>query len=248
VLDWKLLPSSPQSALLSMAQVQNELETERGKTTYFFGASLLEHSGEAERWELSQRFMPTWKLSLGTPDLLLLEQRSLIKTKKRLERSWTFSLTPYGRSYENDQNRAGAYARTAIQYYLLGRWGVLSGLLPVAPVLFHHALELLLKMPYAASGLSDRQIMDRFGNKHDLMGLWNSFRVDVANDDSLNRFYMFVDQLNHWEGRYDTLWSRGTSYHSTLVRHWCLCQPSALESSQASSLICRIPTRCLARL
>jgi hypothetical protein len=55
-----------------------------------------------------------------------------------------------------------------------------------------------MKMPYAAAGLKDGQIMATLG-KHDLRKLWTTFKTEILDDDSLQEFDLFIEQLNDWE-------------------------------------------------
>jgi hypothetical protein len=197
VLHWQPLPDDASPALLALVNAQRQLERERGQTRYLFVASPSEDDTTALR--LSQRFLPSFGESVPEAVLNLLVQRGLLIEKGPRQNRRYFTLSPTGRDYFADRARADGYAKTAIHYYVLGRWGALRQLLPTAAVLLHHGAEFLMKMPYAAAGLKDGHIMEKLGRDHDLLRLWDSFRADVIRSSELDEFAMFLEQLSGWE-------------------------------------------------
>jgi hypothetical protein len=81
------------------------------------------------------------------------------------------------------------------QYYVVGRYGVFAGLMPVAANLHHHAIEMFLKGALSKS-MSLEELKRKLG--HRLPKIWKKFKVQ-ANDPSLNRFDKIIKELNKFE-------------------------------------------------
>lgn len=96
----------------------------------------------------------------------------------------------------------------AAQYYVSGRYGVLSGFVPVCGLLFHHGAEMALKAvlclqpPDRAAVDAERELRDKYG--HNLRKLWRAVKA-LAPDAALDALDDTIDRLNELEQvRYPT--------------------------------------------
>ena len=89
------------------------------------------------------------------------------------------------------------FVARAFQYYVVARHAVFCQFMPVAGNLFHHAVELFLKMgillKFAENQLQKevKRLKDGFG--HDLTKLWDEFKK-VQSDPSLSQFDSALSQ------------------------------------------------------
>ena len=86
------------------------------------------------------------------------------------------------------------YFGAATQYYIVGRYAVFSGLVPVAGNLLHHAVEMALK-GHLASTLSSSDLKD---HKHSLSKLWRTFKKSLATAD-LKKYDSIIARLDQFE-------------------------------------------------
>lgn len=96
----------------------------------------------------------------------------------------------------------------AAQYYVSGRFGMLSGFVPVSGLLFHHGAEMALKAVLCLQP-PDRDAVDAEGEMkekygHNLRKLWRAVK-SLAPDAELDALDDTVDRLNELEQvRYPT--------------------------------------------
>jgi hypothetical protein len=89
----------------------------------------------------------------------------------------------------------------AFGYYLTGRFAALNQL-NVAPILMHHAVELLIKftllkdIPESERSDATKAVATTYG--HGLSRLWKEYERNVAPAD-VNRFGPVIDNLHRWE-------------------------------------------------
>jgi hypothetical protein len=196
VLEWRPLTGGPLATMQVLDDAYKRL-VGLGISRPIFRASPIRSTRTVLQIYLTQKKLPDLQHPTEWTDLDVLEQRSFINITKIEPSLRNFSLTRQGSNYFTDQHVAGEFVRTAVQYYILGRYGLLSMMAPVPPVLLHHALEMILKVPYAASGLDDKALKSRFG--HDINSLWANFKNDVAGDASLDTFDWIASELAQWE-------------------------------------------------
>jgi len=87
------------------------------------------------------------------------------------------------------------FFRAGSQYYVVGRFSVLTGQTPVAGNLLHHTIEMFLKGALSKS-MSLKELKNKLG--HELMKTWIEFK-QRANEPGLDRFDKTVDQLSQFE-------------------------------------------------
>jgi hypothetical protein len=88
----------------------------------------------------------------------------------------------------------GKYAEYAIEYYVAARYSALAASFHVSGILYHHAIEMLLKA--RLSEKYDTQQLKKWG--HDVEALWTVYLKERGND-GLKKFDSAIQRLNAWE-------------------------------------------------
>ncbi len=83
----------------------------------------------------------------------------------------------------------------ATQYYIIGRFALFAGFIPVCGNLFHHAIEMYLK-GYFCESQNLEGLRKKYG--HNLMKLWDDFKRRLA-DPSLDKFDSLILRLHKFE-------------------------------------------------
>lgn len=89
---------------------------------------------------------------------------------------------------------ASKYAEQAVQYYIAARYSALAGLSLVAGVLYHHAVEMMLKARLSEKHTTEE--LESWG--HNLQELWRVYLTERGNN-TLRQFYGTIQQLNAFE-------------------------------------------------
>ena len=95
---------------------------------------------------------------------------------------------------EDPSHRVGLFFDSATQYYISGRFAVLTGLTPVAGNLLHHAIEMYLK-----GALSRKLDLDQLRILgHNLPKIWKCFKTKNSNY-SPEKFDALIYNLHKFE-------------------------------------------------
>lgn len=95
----------------------------------------------------------------------------------------------------NKEDLRQLYFSTATQYYVVGRYAVISGIAPVAGNLLHHAVEMALK-GYLINSMSSSKLKDNIG--HSLNKLWEIFKNTLPASD-LKKYDTMISRLENFE-------------------------------------------------
>lgn len=119
-----------------------------------------------------------------------------------------------------------------IEFYIAARICYhknLIGTYLILPILFHHAIEYLIK-GYLSHGMSMKELKDKFG--HDLIKLWKKFKENDE-DENMAKYDIFIDQFNKaWNLRYPA----GDSVDSISVNNPTLCLARKLDGFDSNSV------------
>lgn len=91
------------------------------------------------------------------------------------------------------------YLNTGFQYYILARQAIFCAFMPVAGILSHHAIEMLL---YAglASKFTAAELRERYRKKrHSLPALWEDFKEIAGKGEELSRLDGTIQHFHKWE-------------------------------------------------
>jgi hypothetical protein len=95
---------------------------------------------------------------------------------------------------EDKDRLLGEYFRTALHYYILGRYATIAQLLPISGNLVHHAIEFFLK----GSLIDKLDQAARQEFRHNLPKLWLRYKRE-RNNPTLNKFDQTISDINKFE-------------------------------------------------
>ena len=86
------------------------------------------------------------------------------------------------------------FIRSAIHYFIAGRFSAIAHLFPVSGNLLHHAIEMLLKGVLA----KNHTLNQLAGFRHDLVSIWAAFKKVFTYSD-LSQFDSVIEKLHRFE-------------------------------------------------
>jgi hypothetical protein len=96
---------------------------------------------------------------------------------------------------ENKDHLRIEYFRTALHYYILGRYATTAKLLPIPGNLVHHAIEFFLKAALIEK-LDEAARKNKF--RHNLSKLWRHYKRE-RNNSALDKFDQTISDINRFE-------------------------------------------------
>jgi hypothetical protein len=85
------------------------------------------------------------------------------------------------------------FYQIALQYYSVGRFAALTGMMPVSGNLIHHAVEMLLKGRLTSTLTLQQMAANPY--RHFLPRIWQAFKA-LFPSENLTRFDQFIDLLH----------------------------------------------------